>query len=67
MKHRRLGAKIYLNHQILGKTAVLSELAEKNLRNYMDWRNTSDTANKAMASGFKRKAVDCILSERERF
>lgn len=67
MKHRRLGAKMYLNHQMLGKTEVLSELGEKNLRNDMDWRNTSATANKGMATGFKRKTADNILPEMERF
>lgn len=67
VKHRRSGAELYLNHQMLGKTTVLSELGEKNLRNYMDWRNASDTANKRMATGFKRKTIDCILSEKERF
>lgn len=59
--------KIYLNHQMLGKTTVLSELGEKNLRNFMEWRNTGDTTNKRMATGFKRKTVDCILSEKKGF
>lgn len=67
MKHRKLQAKIYLNHQMLGRTEVLSELGEKNLRNDTDWRNISKTANKGMATGFKRKTVDYILSEKERF
>lgn len=52
---------------MLARTEVLSGLGEKNLRNDTDWRNISKTANKGMATGFKRKTVDYILSEKERF
>ena len=50
MKHRRLWAKIYLKYQMLRIAEVLSELGENSLRYDPDWRNTSNTANKGMAS-----------------
>lgn len=67
MKHRRLWAKTYLKYQMLGIAEVLSELGETRLRYDTDWRNTSDTANKGMATGCKRKTVDYVLSETKIF
>lgn len=67
MKHRRLLAKMDLKYQLLGIAEVSSELGENCLRYDTDWRNTTDTANKGMATGFKRKILDYALSENKRF
>lgn len=59
--------KNYLKYQMLGIAEVLLELGENSLRNNMDWRNTSDRANKGMATGFRIETVDHVWSEKKIF